>query len=68
MSDEEGTVVQNQILNPAHQIEQLEVEGHVQLIESKSQMLDEVSLILNAQLLAKTQSHTLMQERIRTGD
>lgn len=42
MSDEEGTVVQNQTLNPAHQIKQLEVEGQVQLIESKSQMLDEV--------------------------
>ena len=46
MTDGEGTLVQNQILNPAHQIKQLEVEGHVQLIEGKSQMLDEVSLYM----------------------
>ena len=44
MSDGEETRVQNQVLNPAHQMKQLEVEGHVQLIEGKSQMLDEVSL------------------------
>ena len=45
MSDGEGALVQNQILNPAHQTKQLEVEGHVQLIEHKSQMLDEVSFV-----------------------
>ena len=45
MSDGEGTLVKNQILNPAHQTKQLEVEEHVQLIERKSQMLDEVSFV-----------------------